>query len=732
MVIPLIAGLAAFVAYLVTLAPGLPGGDSGELIAVAATGGVAHPPGYPLYTLLARAWIALLPFSSVAWRVNLLSALCAAAAVAVVASVVLRLTRSAGAALVSAWLVAFAPPLWKNAIVAEVFALHALLAALVLDAFSRVLEGADEHAPRAAGALPVLGLAFLSGTLVAHHHTLVLLALPADLVVFTMLLAPLATLRRVATRFRRPCEPSAALAGACVLAFALGLAPLATLPIAAARHPVISWGDLQGARDLLRLLLRVDYGTFQLDPLGATRVADHNHLLMYASSLARDIGLLGIAFTLLGLIALRRRPLLAVALGGFAVLQAVFLLSIHLPTHPLVLRGVVERFYILPDLVLAIGAGLGVAAELERVPHRWRTAAGAALAIAAVVVPIVQHGARLSQRGNRLVEHLAGDVLASVPRDGVLFTQGDVIHNALLCLQQVEHQRPDVTVVDQELLADDWYVRALRRREPDLLPPLGGGERLTLRDGSVIEGRVLAERGDTLVVRQLESTSWIVRADVARIEQPPPGDLFVAARARDRTSWLLPSAIDRYSGLPGTVNLLWIDHLKSRRPVAFIGLKDDSWTLEYRMVASGYVLLATPRNDTPRFDLRAAQALVQLATFQLDDLFGRYDPWSFEAAERARVADFVARAAALLAQQSRMGPIPEHPGMERLKAIVLRAEREPTPEPALLKAAAMVRMFDPGLRDDAMARADLRRWLESGASGPEADEARRWVEGGSR
>jgi hypothetical protein len=51
---------AALAVYLATLQRGVPGGDSGELIASAVTGGVAHPSGYPLFLLLARAAAAIL------------------------------------------------------------------------------------------------------------------------------------------------------------------------------------------------------------------------------------------------------------------------------------------------------------------------------------------------------------------------------------------------------------------------------------------------------------------------------------------------------------------------------------------------------------------------------------------------------------------------------------------------------------------------------------------------
>src|SRR5437899_3068725 len=72
-------GIAALVVYILTLYPSVGPGDSAELTTVACNLGVAHPPGYPLFTLLAKVftWI---PVGAVAWRVYLLSAVCDAAA----------------------------------------------------------------------------------------------------------------------------------------------------------------------------------------------------------------------------------------------------------------------------------------------------------------------------------------------------------------------------------------------------------------------------------------------------------------------------------------------------------------------------------------------------------------------------------------------------------------------------------------------------------------------------
>lgn len=65
---------SSFFVYLLTLYPTVGTEDSGELITSAATLDIAHPPGYPLYTLLGKLFTIIIPFGNIGWRVNLMSA----------------------------------------------------------------------------------------------------------------------------------------------------------------------------------------------------------------------------------------------------------------------------------------------------------------------------------------------------------------------------------------------------------------------------------------------------------------------------------------------------------------------------------------------------------------------------------------------------------------------------------------------------------------------------------
>jgi hypothetical protein len=94
--------VASFSLYAATCARTVTGEDSGELIAAAYELGVAHPPGYPTWCLLAKA-ATLVPIGEVAFRVALLSAFFGALTVLLIAAILLVLTASWPAALLSAF-----------------------------------------------------------------------------------------------------------------------------------------------------------------------------------------------------------------------------------------------------------------------------------------------------------------------------------------------------------------------------------------------------------------------------------------------------------------------------------------------------------------------------------------------------------------------------------------------------------------------------------------------------
>ena len=143
--------------------------DIGEMDTVPYILGIAHPPGYPLYTLIGWAFSHLLPFGSVAFRMSALSAIALAATSWFVGRIVMDGTADAVAALCAALLFAFGEDVWAHATRAEPHALATLACVIVLWSLLRWLERGRARDLYAGAGVLGLGIAI---------HPVVALTLP--------------------------------------------------------------------------------------------------------------------------------------------------------------------------------------------------------------------------------------------------------------------------------------------------------------------------------------------------------------------------------------------------------------------------------------------------------------------------------------------------------------------------------------------------------------------------
>ena len=100
--------------------------DSAELSTAAATLGIPHAPGYPLYVLIGHLFTRI-PLGDVGFRMNLMSGVFGGIALVLLFSIVHHLTSSRASAVFAAWLLGFSYPFWSDAIVAEVYTLDVAL-----------------------------------------------------------------------------------------------------------------------------------------------------------------------------------------------------------------------------------------------------------------------------------------------------------------------------------------------------------------------------------------------------------------------------------------------------------------------------------------------------------------------------------------------------------------------------------------------------------------------------
>ena len=458
-----LAGIVPLVIYVSTLTSTVAGGDAGEMITVAYLLGVAHPPGYPLYTLLAKL-ASLFPVGTVAWRVNLFSALAGSAASLLLCRGVIRWTGDVAAGALAAGVLAFGPLVWPYAITAEVFALNNLFAAGLIYVSARAsrergVTGSVSLRTLALGAL-WLGLGF------AHHHILVFLGVPYTLFLLALTERGVTSPRVLAT-----------FAGMVLL----GMTPYLYLVVASGHAPV-TWGDTSTLDGFLTHFLRREYGTFRLaeSTVGSeggvgTRVA------LFWSAAGHSTWWIHVPLALLAILSLRRaglaRWLTALWVSALAFYVVVFSMLANARLEDPLHIVVQERFWQQALVVLSALMGVGLA-ELGRWISPFRVAWlrwAPALALPAAL--IVTQAPTMMAYQLHFVQDYGAAILQSLPQGTILIISSDEAVNSVRYLQYVEGVRTDVRVIPVGFLTNAWFRGYAARHLPDVRLPAPRGRR---------------------------------------------------------------------------------------------------------------------------------------------------------------------------------------------------------------------------------------------------------------
>ena len=482
--------LGALFLFSWTLAPTVTPTDSGELIVAANGLGVAHPPGFPLWVMLAHL-ASLVPLGNVAVRINFLDAFFAALACATLTLVVAELMMTA--AYVTAWkrnaqqrkkpryrgidyllvfapalgaglLMAFSRTLWSYATIAEVYTLNTLLIGIIFFLMERwrrlvtqTILSARLHTGTAVtkhdGWLYAAAAAF--GLALGDHHVTVGLTLPAAAVI---------VYRTQGLKF----FTSRRLVFAALISFAALVAVYAYLPFAASRSPLINWGNPHSLQEIWWHITGRQYRVFlQFTPniMGA-------QFIEFSQMLLREFGPVWLPLPLLlavaGFAAAFKQDRTTFWFLSFIVIaNLAYDLSYEIAEDK-------DAYYLPVFVSVVIATGFGVRWLIQLTAAK-STSLGKSYCVAATVVLLTSataFAANFSFNNHKqyfIAHDYVENLLSAIEPNGLLLTQDWQVVSPMFYAQQIEQHRRDVKVVDLNLLRRSWYFDYLRRTYPDLI-----------------------------------------------------------------------------------------------------------------------------------------------------------------------------------------------------------------------------------------------------------------------
>lgn len=429
--------------YIHNLSRSVYGGDVGDLVTASFARGVAHPPGYPLFTFFGYLLSHLSFLPSPAFGVGLISAISAAAGVGLFYFLQLRFTKQPLVSLLGSLVLGFSFFYWFYGEIAEVFALSAFFA-ILLFLFAILFRQTKKQ-------VYLYALVFCAALSLTNQQTIILLFPSLFLLVGPLLYKKIQKRKLILLWLG--------------MFGLLGLLPYLYIPYAASFHPIVNWDNVHDFASFFRLLFRQDYGTLQAGifetPSLLQRVVS---IKIYADMLLGQLTIPVIALSVVGLLVLFKKDLLlfiAVLVGWF-LSGPFFIAYAGFPLTSSFILGVAERFFLLSSVVILIPFGVGVVFFTQKLlsflpKRRYYALLFQGFFFLIPLLLFVYNFPKTNLSTVMIGDVYAKDLLTVLPPNSVLVISGD------------------------SLVFNTWYVHFVQGLRPDVsLYNIGGGVTSTL------------------------------------------------------------------------------------------------------------------------------------------------------------------------------------------------------------------------------------------------------------
>ncbi len=460
-----ISALIVFIVYLFTLAPSVIQIDSGELAAVQSTLGIAHPTGYPLFTIIGYLFLKLpLPFTKI-YQANLLAAIWCALSVIVFIKIFELLLKGLSnksitlktkqrmkvletgitadqkiiAAIAGGFYLAFSKTFWMQSTSVEVYSLQIFLFTLIIfTALRAYLSTTGKYSDWI-----YVGLALALGF---SNHMTTLLTLPFAAILFFI------KEKFSKTSFKK--IGATALASLPVL-FVIYL----YLPLRAAANPAINWSNPVNSENFWRHFTGKQYQVWLFTSVEAAGKQFKYFLSNFPSEFAYAGLLLGIA----GIVYLFKKDKKL-----FTALIVTFLFAVLYSINYDIVD--IDSYFLLAYIVFALFIAFGFI-QLIMFLKTKAVKENYALGIVGLLcfVPLVVNRSEADQSGVYAFEDYTKAIINSTEPNSLIFSyQWDYFVSPSYYFQNVEGLRRDAVVIDKELLRRSWYYNQIKQNHPDV------------------------------------------------------------------------------------------------------------------------------------------------------------------------------------------------------------------------------------------------------------------------
>jgi hypothetical protein len=460
----LVAAAISFIClavYVPTVCPIVSFTDNGELATVATTLSIAHPTGYPLFTLLGRIASMIPIVDPIIYRLNLFAAFVTAVSIGVFFKVVREMQRTSFfsaaekkqesgrqsfnnllSAIGSSLLLAFSSTVWSQATSLEVYALHLLLILLAMFFFIRGVE--EQLRESGSTSRNLMAFSFVLGLSFTNHMTTVLLA-PGFLYLY------FAVLGGAENSWRRLMLMTPF--------FILGLSVYLFLPIRSSSNPPLDWGNIDS---LERFWWHVSGKQYRVWMFEGWSVAK-KQLAVFVNDFSSEFSYPSWLFIAFGFANSWRAPKRFVLL--LLLFATCLLYSVNYDIHD------INSYFLLAFVSVALVLCSGFARTFWVLPERLRKGwIFASFTVGLVAVQFYSNRSRVDASEDRLASSIAVESLEKLPPNALVISGlWDFFVSPMYYFQIVEGKRNDIVVVDKSLLQNRvWYFNQLRMNFPEI------------------------------------------------------------------------------------------------------------------------------------------------------------------------------------------------------------------------------------------------------------------------